>query len=126
MPWLHSLSLRRYPNDYDVDTAVRWIRNDVLANPIGYFAVRTKDAFLIAQLLYQWWKPAVCDCVVCVIAAEHGAVWQVPVLMRESIAWARSRKCRKWVCFSETGHSVAALCKRVGAKETDVRYTLPL
>jgi hypothetical protein len=106
----------RYPPSYDRPGTEQWIRNAVLPNPIIWLPIRTNDAFLFANISVPPWLPTVIDVQVVVICADRGGIWQVPLLLKHSIEWARERKATKWHAQSDTEFDIGPLLRRVGAK----------
>jgi hypothetical protein len=94
----------------------------VFDNPWLYYAIRTDDAVLIALLSCYPWHPSDMECHVLIVA---GKAWQVLPLLRDSLAWAKGRKCVSWNFTSATAHDFAPLMKRIGAQRED-RYQIEL
>lgn len=85
-----------------------------------------RTAFLVASTVAPPWWPKQKECHVVMLCTKAGAHWQGVKLLRESIGWARLQGCVRWRFHSETGHSVDALCRRVGARADSLRYVIDL
>jgi len=112
---MHRLSLKRYPRDYDIDTAERWVRNNVLQSPIAYQAIRTDRAFMISMLNVLPWKPGDPEVNVMAVCAEPDAGMDVFRLARASIEWGRKRKAWRWYIVGETSFDLEPIARRVGS-----------
>jgi len=124
LEWLTSLCKRRYSDKYDAPGAEGWFRNTVLKSSILFYPARTADAFTITMLACEPWAPSDFTANVVFTCAEKGAMWQAIHLLRDSIAWSRKRRCVAWRMWSDTDYDVAALARRVGAKEELPRHSL--
>ena len=124
--WLISLGKKRYGSQYDYGTVEGWYRNIVLKSPLMFRSARTQNAFAISMLSCLPWTPSEFECNVVFICADEGAMWESMKLLRDSIAWARQRKCTKWKLSSDTDKDVYMMAKRLGATEVSPRFTLEL
>jgi hypothetical protein len=125
LPWLRRLYALRYAN-YDADHTEAWFVEQVLRNPLAYYAVRTDDAFLIALLRSLPWLPNEFEAHVIVVCADIGKIWQAVPLLRASLAWARHRKAASWQFQSDTMFDVAPLVRRLGAASLEPRFIIRL
>ena len=126
VPWLVDLCRRRYSNKYDQQASELWFRNIVLKSPMVFLPIRTDNAFLIALISVTPWLPADNEAHVIMVCADTGHGLEAVTLLRESVAWARRRKCATWRIVSETDMDLGAFARRVGATEITPRYTLNL
>jgi hypothetical protein len=126
IPWLVDLCKKRYSSRYDSPGAEGWFRNIVLKSPLMFYPTRTTSAFTITMLACEPWLPVEFTANVVFTCAEDGEMWQVVPLLRDSIAWARRRRCVAWRMWSDTDYDVGALARRVGAVEVLPRHTLRL
>jgi hypothetical protein len=120
------LCLRRYPPHFDIETATVWVINNVLKNPIQYYATRSADAFQITNLTTTPWTPKTFKADVVAVCADHGKVWQLLNLFRDSIDWARQRNAAAWRFETETAYDLKAIMQRLGAADLTPRYQLTL
>ena len=120
------ICVRRYPQNYDLKTTERWLKQTVLPQSLIYYAARTDDAFCVSMVAVAPWTPSDFRCEVCIIGADVGHVWQCIPLLKASIAWARGRKCVSWHCDSATSQEIGPLMKRVGATAIEPRYRMEL
>jgi hypothetical protein len=70
------------------------------------------------------WFPAEPECSAIFACAEDGAMWDVIKLMRDSIEWARRRRCSMWRLSSDTAADFENVAKRLGATEISPRYVI--
>jgi hypothetical protein len=124
IPWLSFLCKKRYSNRYDSATTENWFRNIVLKSPLTFYATRTEDAFHISMLSLMPWLPAEPECIVLFVCAEDNKGWQAVKLLRDSIAWARKRRCTIWRLSSDTDAELVAVAKRLGVTEISPRYCM--
>jgi hypothetical protein len=124
IPWLNFLCKKRYSNRYDSSTTENWFRNIVLKSPMTFYATRTKNAFHISMLTVSPWLPADPECIVLFVCADEGAGWETLKLLRDSIAWARKRRCAVWRLSSDTDVELVAIAKRLGVQEISPRYCI--
>ena len=124
--WLIFLGKKRYGIDFDYATAESWFRNIVLKSPLMFHAVRTANAFSISMISTLPWMPAEFECNVVFVCADDGAMWEAFKLMRDSIEWARKRKCTRWRLSSDTSVDLCNMARRLGATEISPRFTLVL
>ena len=115
LPWLHFLFKKKYDSRFDAVTTENWYRNVVLKAPLMFYPVRLQNSFLIGMLSCVPWLPNDFDCHVACLCADDGAGWEVLRLLRGSIAWARTRKCKHWMINSDTEYDVSPLARRLGA-----------
>lgn len=123
LPWLLSLASERYRH-FDPGRTLLWLMG-ALQNKDG-LVIRTSDAFSIASILTPAWHPKESECHVLFLCAAVGAHWQAISLLRETIRFARERKCVRWWFSSETEHAIDQLARRVGAEPAVMRYKLDL
>ena len=126
LPWLHFLFRKKYDNRFDPIATEGWFRNIVLKTPMMFYPVRLRNSFLIGMLSTMPWLPAEFDCHIVAICADDGAGWESMRLLRSSIEWARSRKCRYWRMNSETEYDLEPMAKRLGANEISPRFNIEL
>lgn len=124
IPWLNYLCKKKYSNRYDSSTTENWFRNIVLKSPLTFHAIRTQNAFLIDMLSVMPWLPAEPENIVVFVCADDGASWEALKLLRDSIAWARSRRCAIWRLSSDTETDLVAIAKRLGVTEISPRYCI--
>lgn len=128
LPWLHELFRQRYPK-HDALTTERWFRAIASRDAQNLLAIRTGEAFLVAMQTVLPWipgEPEVNVVAVCADEEGHNTPWQVILLLRKSIEWARLRKAARWRLTSDTAYDVGPLALRVGAREIKPRYELDL
>ena len=126
LPWLISLGKKRYGSQYDYTTVEGWYRNIVLKSPLMFHAARTQNAFAISMISCLPWTPSEFECNIVFICADDGAMWEAMKLLRDSIEWARIRKCVRWKLSSDTETDVYAMAKRLGATQISPRFSLEL
>lgn len=124
-PWMVGLAKRRYPNNFDFQAAELWMRNVVLKQPMVFLPIRTDHAFLVALISLIPWTPADPEASVVMVCADDGCMWEAMTLLRESLAWAKRRKCVNWNVSSETAYDMAPLAQRLGAV-VNPRYRVEL
>ena len=124
IPWLNYICKKRYSNRYDSSTTENWFRNIVLKSPMTFYATRMSDAFQISMLSVMPWLPAEPECIELFVCADDGKMWQALKLLRDSIDWARKRRCAMWRLSSDTDSDLVGLAKRLGATEISPRYTI--
>lgn len=124
IPWLNFICKKRYSNRYDSDTTENWFRNIVLKSPLTFHATRSENAFQISMLSIMPWLPAEPECSVIFACADEGKGWEVVKLMRESIEWARKRRCAMWRLASDTEAEFEMLAKRLGCDQISPRYVI--
>lgn len=124
IPWMVDLGRRRYSNKHDFMGVEMWFRNIVLRGPMMFFPVRSDNAFLIAMLNTTPWQPTDPECNVCLVCADHGAMWEAIILLRASIEWAKRRKCSLWRLSSETDFDLAPIAHKLGATEPNTRWVM--
>jgi hypothetical protein len=124
IPWLNFLCKKRYSNRFDSSTTENWFRNIVLKSPMTFYATRSDGAFQISMLSVMPWLPADAECNVVFVCADDGAMWEALRLLRDSIAWARTRKCSMWRLSSDTEYEFPGLAKRLGCTEVSPRYLI--
>ena len=100
--------------------------NIVLKNPIQYYATRTSDAFQITNLTTTPWTPAAFKADIVFVCADHGKLWQLLPLLRDSIQWARDRRAAFWRFETETEYDLRPLMHKLGVSEITPRYHLDL
>lgn len=124
--WLIFLGKKKYGNDWDDATTEGWFRNIVLKSPLMFRSVRTDSAFSISMISTLPWAPSEFECNVVLVCADDGAMWQAFKLMRDSVAWAKKRKCSRWKLSSDTDVDLYQMAMRLGAKRISPRFTLEL
>jgi hypothetical protein len=124
IPWLNYICKKRYSNRYDSSTTENWFRNIVLKSPMTFYATRMSDAFQISMLSVMPWLPAEPEAIVLFVCADDGKLYQAVKLMRDSIEFARKRRCAVWRLSSDTDIELVALAKRLGVTEISPRYSL--
>jgi hypothetical protein len=70
------------------------------------------------------WLPADAECNVIFVCADDGAMWEALRLLRDSLAWARNRKCALWRLSSDTEFEFPGVAKRLGCTEISPRYLI--
>jgi hypothetical protein len=70
------------------------------------------------------WLPSEPECIVLFVCADDGAGWEALRLLRDSIAWARGRKCAVWRLSSDTDAELVMLARRLGITEISPRYCI--
>ena len=123
--WVHELGKRRYPTRFDDFTAMNWLLNTVLTNPLVYFPVRTDNAFIIGHMIAHavYGQEIIVD--IEMICADEGALWEAACLLEASKRWGKFRNAKLWQITSET-YDLRPLAFRVGAKEVIPRYRMEL
>ena len=116
LPWLRMLCKKRYAAHYDAYSTERWFVERVLREPLQWYAVRTDDAFLIAIINMEYWRPAFLIVDILFVCADDGAMWQAMALLRASQEWAESRRARYWRLCGDTDFDLTPLAMRLGAK----------
>lgn len=124
--WARSLFGRRYPNSFDLATTEAWMREVVLRAPLRFHAMRTDDGLCISLVNEYPWQPTEHEVTVVSLVSDLGKVWQAVPLLRESIAWARSRKAVAWRFGSDTAYDCTALMRRIGVPQEAPRFRLDL
>ena len=122
--WLNFLCKKKYSDRYDSSTTETWFRNIVLKSPMTFYATRTEHAFQISMLSVMPWLPAEPECIELFVCADDGYGWEALKLLRDSIEWARKRRCTVWRLSSDPSSDVEALARRLGATEISPRYTI--
>lgn len=124
VPWVLSLAYKRY-RPFDPGATLLWLAR-LLRNP-DWLAIRSNNAFLIANIATSVWQPDEREChvIFCCTAGDR-YVWEATRLVKQSQTWARGCGCRKWWFSSETNFKIDALAERVGAKPTVMRYSVDL
>ena len=89
-----------------------------------FYATRMSDAFQISMLSVMPWLPAEPEAIVLFVCADDGKLYQAVKLMRDSIEFARKRRCAVWRLSSDTDIELVALAKRLGVTEISPRYSL--
>ncbi|HEY2530280.1 MAG TPA: hypothetical protein VGJ20_20480 [Xanthobacteraceae bacterium] len=124
IPWLYDICTRRYSRKYDPISTELWFRNKVLKEPLWFLPQRTPGAFCISTLSVLAWLPTEFHCNVAFICADDGCGWEALRLLRASIAWSHSRKCKTWAVASDTPTDLKQLALRIGATEIYPRYVI--
>lgn len=123
IPWVLSLAYKRY-RSFDPGTTLTWLVR-VLRNPDS-LAIRTDNAFLIANIVTGIWQPDERECHVTFLCAAEKHHWEAVKLIKRSVTWARGTGCRKWWFCSETECPIDAIALRVGARPEVMRYSIDL
>lgn len=123
-PWMLDISRRRFGSDFDQIACEGWFFTEVLPKYGLYLPIRTSNAFLIALLNSMPWEPSVLRAHVLLLVSDEDAVWEAIRLLRASVEWARSRKCKSWHYHWDEGDALT-LCARVGAM-CEKRYRIDL
>jgi hypothetical protein len=126
LPWLIYLGKKRYGTNFDYTTVEGWYRNIVLKSPLMFHCARMPNAFCISMISTVPWAPSEFEVNVIFICAEEGAMWEAMRLLRDSVAWAKTRKCCRWRVSSNTEYDVCAMAKRLGATEITPRFSMEL
>jgi hypothetical protein len=124
--WLTYLCKKRYSSRYDAAGAEGWFRNIVLKAPLMFYPARSGHAFTITMLSCEPWLPSEFTANVVFTCADEGAMWETVLLLRDSIAWARKRRCTEWRMWSDTDYDVGPLARRAGANLVVQRHALRL
>lgn len=124
--WLIFLGKKRYGSQYDYVTTENWFRNIVLKNPLMFHPIRLEHAFSIGMLSSVPWIPSESEYHIIFICADEGCLWEAAKLLRNSIDWARKRKCKRWRLSSDTEYDMFQLARRLGATEQSPRYSIEL
>lgn len=124
IPWLVYLCKKKYSNRFDAATTENWFRNVCLKQPLTFYPTRSDSAFQITMLNLMPWTPAEPDATVIFVCADDGAMWEAMRLMRDSIAWSKTRKCTVWRLSSDTEVEFPGIAKRLGCTEISPRYLL--
>lgn len=124
LPWLIYLCKKRYSNRFDSSTTENWFRNIVLKSPMTFYPTRTENAFQITMLSVMPWLPAEPEANVIFVCADTGGMWEALRLLRDSIEWAKGRKCSIWRLTSDTEHEFPGVAKRLGCQEISPRYLI--
>ena len=125
-PWLVDLFRRRYPSHWNVATADAWIAEVVLTNPIQFYATRNADAFQITSIATSPWTPQTYRADVVGLCCDHGKIWQLLPLLRDSIQWSYDCQCHEWRFANDTGFDLGPIMKRLNAGIITPRYQLNL
>lgn len=123
IPWVLSLAYERY-RPFDPGTTLTWLVQ-ILRRPEA-LAIRSDNAFLIANIVTGVWQPKERDCHVIFCCAADKHHWEAVRLVKQSVTWARGCGCRKWWFSSETDFDVEPLALRAGAKPDVMRYSIDL
>jgi hypothetical protein len=124
--WLIFLGKKRYGDRWDQATTEGWFRNIVLKSPMMFRPVRTANAFAISMLSTLPWLPSEFEANVVFVCADEGCMWEAFKLMRDSIEWAKKRRCVRWRMQSDTEVDLYQMALRLGAKQISPRFTLEL
>lgn len=124
--WVVWLGRKKYPKNYDPAGAEGWLRNIVLKNPMMFFAERTQNAFCVSMMSVKPWTPSEQECNIAAFCCDDDAMWEGMKLIRDSIEWARNRKCVSWTVNSDTENDFTMLARRVGATELSPRFSIRL
>ena len=118
IPWIIQLGVRRYPNNYDPTTTANWLRNQVIKSYITFYATCIpQTAFQCSMLSLEPWLPSEPMCNVVAALSEHGHMWELIKLLRDSYDWACRRRCTYWGLRSDTSSDFEMLAKRLRADE---------
>ena len=124
--WLHNLCGKKYKVDYDKKTTENWYVNTVLKAPLMFHPARLANSFCISMLSCVPWLPNDFECHIVLCCADDGAIWEAVRLLRDSIQWARYRKCKSWKLTSDTANDFANIARRLGVTEVFPRFSLEL
>ena len=124
--WMQRLGAKKYHVQYDPKTTEAWFRNTVLKSPLMFYATRLRSSFCVSMLACVPWLPNDFECHVVLACADDGAMWEVMKLLRDSIRWARFRKCKIWRLSSDTENDFAAIARRLGVTEISPRFSMEL
>lgn len=125
-PWMVELGRRRYPENYDAVGADAWFCETVMKSSLLFHAARTDNAFCISMISVNPWTPTEFECHVVALCAEPHCGLECLPLLRNSVAFGKARKCKRWNIVSETQFDLGPLAMRVGARLKTPRYTLDL
>lgn len=89
-----------------------------------FWAMRTDNAFCIAMLSTTPWRPSIPEANVALVCADFGCMWEAITLLRESIKWARRRRCSLWRLSSETDFDLGPIAHKLGATEPNTRWVM--
>jgi hypothetical protein len=120
------LAVQRYSNRFDFQAGEMWVRGIVLRQPMVFLPVRTDHAFAISMISANPWMPAEWHAHIAMVCAEEGFMWDAMALLRESVAWARRRKCIDWRINSDTGFDLQPMALRLGADEVRGSFKVDL
>lgn len=123
LPWGLSLAWERYA-PFDPGAAVLFYLAVLKSETT--LRLRTDHAFLIATITNAPWQPTEKECSVLILCAAPEHHWDAVKLARESLAWSRAHKCKRWCFTSNTTHNVGALCLRIGARPRQPRYCVEM
>ena len=126
LPWLAYLCRKKYSDSYDADLTAQWFTEQVLRNPLMYYAIRTDNAFCIAYINTFPWLPGESDCNVNFICADDGKMWEAVRLLRATIDWAKRRNCKNWWLAGDTDIDLKMIAWRLQAREQWPRFKLQL
>lgn len=126
LPWLHYLCIKRYSDRFDEQSTDGWFRNIVLKTPLLFYPARTDNAFAISLMSVVPWLPNEFEVNVVLLCADEGYMWDALRLLRDSIAWAKRRKCTYWRFCSDTEYDFAPIARRLGAEEIAPRFMMRL
>lgn len=124
IPWLVYLCKKKYSNRYDAPTTENWFRNIVLKSPMTFYATRSDNAFQITMLSVMPWLPAEPEANMIFVCADTGKMWEALRLLRDSVDWARNRKCAIWRLSSDTEIDFPGVARRLGCDEISPRYLI--
>lgn len=124
IPWLNYLCKKRYSHRYDSSATENWFRNIVLRSPLTFYYTRTNNAFQITMLSVMPWLPAEPEASMIFACADDGHMWEIIKLCRDSVEWARNRRCTIWRLSSDTEYDFSGLAKRLGCEEMSPRYVI--
>jgi hypothetical protein len=126
LQWLEYLFRKKYSSQYDHGTTRNWYVNTVLKSPLMFYPIRLDNSFAISMLSCVPWLPNDFECHVVACCADDGAMWEVIRLLRDSIRWARYRKCKVWRLSSDTENDLANIARRMGVTEISPRFSMRL
>lgn len=122
--WLNYLCKKKYSNRFDAATTENWFRNIALKSPLTFYCTRTDNAFQILMLSVMPWLPAEPEANCIFVCADEGAMWEALRLLRDSIDWAKKRKCAMWRLSSDTEVEFPGVARRLGCTEISPRYLI--
>ena len=126
VPWMLALAKRRYSNRWDFEAAEMWFESVVLRQPLVFYPIRSDNSFVVTLISIIPWMPAEWEANVVWCCADDGAMWEALALLRESLAWAKRRKCVEWRFRSETDFDTGPMARRLGAHELPTNYAVRL
>lgn len=121
IPWLVALAIEKYPSKVRNSEGATLYLREVIRHP-GGLVVRGERSAVVALYASTFFDPDARHTQVLFFA---GDIWEVVMLLRMAARWAKAKGCGTLRFSDDTGRSIKALARRLGAKrETVAAYLL--